>query len=142
MISGIHTILYSRNADAVRAFFRDVLKFRSVDAGSGWLIFAAPPAEIAVHPTEEHGSHELYLMCGDINRTVAMLKAKGVEFIGPITDERWGLLTHLRLPDGETLGLYEPRHPTAIGMRSTSRTRMKLASAKRTRVSPSKTRRR
>jgi predicted enzyme related to lactoylglutathione lyase len=116
MISGVHTILYSPRAEALRAFFRDVLKFRHVDAGRGWLIFAAPPGEIAVHPTDERGSHELYLMCTDIRKTVADLEKKGVDFTTPINEQGWGLLTHLKLPDGETLGLYEPRHKVAISM--------------------------
>ncbi len=123
MIGGMHTILYSKNADAVRMFFRDVLEFPSVDAGHGWLIFAAPPAELAVHPDEKGGSHELFLMCADIKTTVEKLRRKGIEFITPITEQTWGLLTRLKLPDGETLGLYEPRHPTAIRMRGTGRAR-------------------
>jgi predicted enzyme related to lactoylglutathione lyase len=116
MIAGLHTILYSKKADSVRAFFRDVLEFRSVDAGHGWLIFAAPPSEIAIHPTEERGSAELYLMCTDVEATVAKLKERGVEFTMPIKDQGWGRLTQLALPDGQPLGLYEPRHPTAIRM--------------------------
>ena len=114
MISGVHAILYSKDAEGVRAFLRDVLELPSVDAGGGWLIFALPPAELAAHPTESDGHHELYLMCDDINATVAELKAKGVEFTKEISDEGFGLLTALRLPGGGELGLYEPRHPTAI----------------------------
>ncbi len=114
MIFGMHTILYSKNADSVRAFFRDVLKFPSVDAGHGWLIFAAPPSELAVHPVEGPGYAELYLMCKDIDATVKKLKNKGVEFPSSITEQRWGRLTHIRLPDGQTLGLYQPGHPMAI----------------------------
>jgi len=116
MIAGLHTILYSKKADSVRAFFRDVLEFRSVDAGHGWLIFAAPPSEIAIHPTEERGSAELYLMCTDVEATVAKLKERGVEFTMPVKNQGWGRLTQLALPDGQPLGLYEPRHPTAIRM--------------------------
>jgi predicted enzyme related to lactoylglutathione lyase len=116
MIAGLHTILYSTKADSVRAFFRDVLEFPSVDAGHGWLIFAAPPSEIAVHPTEDRGSAELYLMCTDVEATVAKLKERGVEFTMPVKDQGWGRLTQLTLPDGQSLGLYEPRHPTAIRM--------------------------
>lgn len=118
MIGGVHTILYSKHVDAVRAFFRDVLEFPSVDAGQGWLIFAAPPGELAVHPAEGRSYHELYLMCTDIKATVERLKRRGVEFTMPITDQGWGLLSQLKLPDGETLGLYEPRHPMAIRMSS------------------------
>jgi hypothetical protein len=116
MIGGVHTIFYSKQADVVRAFFREVLEFPSVDAGRGWLIFAVPPAELAVHPSEERGHHELYLMCADVQAEVARLQAKGVEFPEPIKDQGWGLLTKLKLPDGETLGLYQPKHPMAIRM--------------------------
>lgn len=112
MFTGTHTILYSKNAEALRAFFRDVLEFPSVDAGGGWLIFAAPPGELAVHPSEGAGRHELFLMCDDIDDTLSRLKAKGVECT-PVTEERWGFLTYLSLPDGERLGLYEPRHQRA-----------------------------
>jgi hypothetical protein len=133
MIGGMHTILYSKNADSVRAYFRDVLKFPSVDAGHGWLIFAAPPAEIAVHPTEGRSYAELYLMSTDIERTVAELKGKGVEFVSPITVQRWGLVTQLKLPDGELLGLYEPKHPLSIKMKSPAKASPpKLKKKKRT----------
>jgi len=121
MIAGVHTILYSTHAEAVRAFFRDVLKFPHVDAGHGWLIFAAPPGELAVHPADEPGAHELYLMCTDIKATMAELERKGVEFIEPVSDQGWGLLTRLKLPDGEKLGLYEPRHKLAIKMKPARR---------------------
>ena len=121
MIAGVHTILYSTHAEAVRAFFRDILKFPNVDAGQGWLIFAAPPGEIAVHPADEPGSHELYLMCTDIKATMAELERKGVEFTEPVTEQGWGLLTHLKLPDGEKFGLYEPRHKMAIKMKPAAR---------------------
>jgi catechol 2,3-dioxygenase-like lactoylglutathione lyase family enzyme len=111
MITGAHAIVYSRDADADRAFFRDVLGFPSVDAGDGWLIFALPPAELAAHPADAGGRHELYLMCDEIEATVADLQAKGVEFTAPVSDEGFGLLTSLKLPGGGELGLYEPRHP-------------------------------
>jgi catechol 2,3-dioxygenase-like lactoylglutathione lyase family enzyme len=111
MITGAHAIVYSRDADADRAFFRDVLGFPSVDAGGGWLIFALPPAELAAHPADAGGRHELYLMCDEIEATVADLQAKGVEFTAPVSDEGFGLLTSLKLPGGGELGLYEPRHP-------------------------------
>ena len=111
MITGAHAIVYSSDADADRAFFRDVLGFPSVDAGGGWLIFALPPAELAAHPADPGGSHELYLMCDEIESTVAELRAKGVEFTAPVSDEGFGLLTSLKLPGGGELGLYEPRHP-------------------------------
>ena len=112
MITGSHVIVYSRDADADRAFFRDVLDFPHVDAGGGWLIFKLPPAEVAVHPVDGAPSHELYLMCDDVNATVADLAAKGVS-CAAVTDEGWGLLTSIRLPGGGELGLYEPRHPRA-----------------------------
>ena len=113
MIIGSHVIVYSRDADADRAFFRDVLNYPHVDAGGGWLIFKLPPAEVAVHPVDGAPSHELYLMCDDINSTVEDLTAKGVTGAA-VTDEGWGLLTTIRLPGGGELGLYEPRHPRAI----------------------------
>jgi catechol 2,3-dioxygenase-like lactoylglutathione lyase family enzyme len=113
VITGAHTIVYSRDADADRAFFRDVLGFDSVDAGDGWLIFALPPGELAAHPDEAGGRHELYLMCDDIDATAADLRAKGA-VVGESSDQGWGLLTSIRLPSGAELGLYEPRHPTAI----------------------------
>lgn len=112
MINGVHAVVFSRDADEVRAFFRDVLEFPSVDAGDGWLIFALPPAELAAHPTDGEGQHELYLMCDDVRATMDELTSKGVEFTQPISDEGWGLLTALRLPGGGELGLYEPRHPS------------------------------
>jgi catechol 2,3-dioxygenase-like lactoylglutathione lyase family enzyme len=112
MITGTHAIIFTRDADAVRTFFRDVLGFSSVDAGGGWLIFALPPAELAAHPTDEAGHHELYLMCDDVHATVDELERKGVEFSGPISDEGFGLMTAIRMPGGGELGLYEPRHPT------------------------------
>jgi catechol 2,3-dioxygenase-like lactoylglutathione lyase family enzyme len=111
VISGLHAVVFSEDAEATRAFFRDVLGFPHVDAGGGWLIFATPPAEVAAHPAETGGAHELYLMCDDIEATVAGLKEKGVEFTKPVSDEGFGLLTALKLPGGGELGLYEPRHP-------------------------------
>src|ERR687896_777819 len=100
MITGVHAIVYSDGAEQAREFFREVLGWSSVDAGDGWLIFALPPAELAVHPIDGHGKHELYLMCDDINATVAELKDKGVEFTEPVSDEGWGLLTAFALPGG------------------------------------------
>jgi catechol 2,3-dioxygenase-like lactoylglutathione lyase family enzyme len=115
MISGLHAILYSPDADKVRAFLRDVLGFKSVDAGHGWLIFDAPPTELAAHPTEdgEKPHHELYLMCDDLKATMSELAGKGVKF-GAITEARWGSVTSIHLPGGGELGLYQPKHPTAI----------------------------
>jgi catechol 2,3-dioxygenase-like lactoylglutathione lyase family enzyme len=113
MITGIHALLFSREADEVRAFFRDVLGFASVDSGGGWLIFALPPAELGIHPTEGSPHHELYLMCDDIEATARELAAKGVELARPISDERFGLVTAIKIPGGE-LALYQPKHPTAL----------------------------
>ncbi len=113
MITGAHTIIYSEDSDRLRAFFDDVLGFPSVDAGHGWLIFALPPAELAVHPADEATArHELYLMCDDLQATVQELETKGVELSRPVREERWGVITAIRLPDGGEIGLYEPRHPT------------------------------
>jgi catechol 2,3-dioxygenase-like lactoylglutathione lyase family enzyme len=116
MITGAHTVLYSPDADALRAFFRDVLGFPSVDAGGGWLIFALPPAELACHPTapEDSGRHELFLMCDDVEATVADLEAAGVEFVTPIADEGFGRMTRMRVPGGGELGLYQPTHPSPL----------------------------
>ncbi len=114
MITGAHAIIYTKDAAADRAFFDDVLGLPSVDAGGGWLIFALPPAELAAHPTEEDQHHRLYLMCDDVVATVGELQAKGVEFTGPVSDEGFGLMTAMKVPGGGELGLYEPRHPTAI----------------------------
>ena len=113
MINGAHAILYSHDADATRAALAKVLGTRSVDAGGGWLIFALPPAEIAIHPAEEGGRAELYLLCDDVAATVAALRAEGIEVARPISDQGWGLLTTIILPGGVELGLYQPRHPTA-----------------------------
>jgi catechol 2,3-dioxygenase-like lactoylglutathione lyase family enzyme len=112
MITGVHVIVYSRDPEADRAFFRDVLRFSFVDAGEGWLIFALPPSEAAFHPSEQNDQHELYFMCDDLKSTMESLKGKKVKF-GPITEQRWGTLTTLSLPGGGKIGLYQPRHPTA-----------------------------
>ena len=112
VITGAHSIIHTSDPDGVRAFFRDVLELPSVDAGQGWLIFALPPAEVAVHPAEGGDRHELYLMCDDIHATVGELQDKGVELTRPVSEERWGLVTAISLPGGGELGLYEPRHPT------------------------------
>ncbi len=114
MITGAHAIVFSRDADADRAFFRDVLGWRYADAGGGWLIFALPPAEVAVHPTQDPEHHELYLMCDDVAATVEELRARGVEVTQPVSDRGFGLVTAIRLPGGGELGLYQPRHPTPL----------------------------
>jgi catechol 2,3-dioxygenase-like lactoylglutathione lyase family enzyme len=112
MITGAHVILYSADADADRAFFRDVLEYPSVDAGHGWLIFALPPAELAVHPAAAAG-HELYLMCDDLDAFRERMAGLGVP-CGEPTTERWGTITSLTLPGGGTLGVYQPTHPSPI----------------------------
>ena len=111
MINGVHAILFTQDADALRAFLRDVLELPSVDGGGGWPIYGLPPAELAAHPSDESGRCELYLMCDDVHATVAALEAKGVELNRPVRDEGWGLVTAIDLPGGGELGLYEPRHP-------------------------------
>lgn len=111
VITGAHAIIYSRDANGVRALLSDVLELPSVDAGGGWLVFALPPAEVAAHPTEGAGRCALYLMCDDIQATVAELRGKGVELSRPISEERWGAATSIALPGGGELGLYQPRHP-------------------------------
>ena len=110
MIVGAHTILYSRDAEADRAFLRDVLKFTHVDVGHGWLIFGLPPAEIAVHPSGENDVQEFYLMCDDIRGFVAEMQRHGIA-CGELNDQRWGTLTHVTLPGGGKLGVYQPKHP-------------------------------
>ena len=116
MINGLHAILYARDAEATRAFFKDMLGWPHVDAGRGWLIFAAPPAELAAHPSEgEEERHELYFMCDDVKKTVAALTKKGVQFTQPITDRGYGLVTAFKLPGGGEIGMYQPKHPIAAG---------------------------
>jgi catechol 2,3-dioxygenase-like lactoylglutathione lyase family enzyme len=114
VIIGVHAIIFTSDAEADRAFFREVLDLPSVDAGGGWLIFALPPAELAAHPTDGDAHHELYLMCEDVRATIEELRAKGVEFTKEISDEGFGLLTKFRLPGGSEIALYEPRHPSPI----------------------------
>ena len=114
MINGVHAVVFSREADKVRAFFADVLGLAAVDAGGGWLIFALPPAELAVHPADGDGHHELYLMCDDIHATLAELRGKGVEVAREVSDQRWGLMAAIRLPDGSEFPIYEPRHPSPL----------------------------
>lgn len=114
MITGVHAIVFTQDPAGVRAFFRDVLDLPCVDAGGGWPVFALPPAELAAHPTDEQGHHQLYLMCDNIEATVEQLRSKGVEFTADIADAGWGLITTLRLPDGSELPLYEPKHPSPL----------------------------
>ncbi len=117
MFNGAHVILYSTAAEADRAFIRDVLGFANVDTGDGWLIFKLPPAEIAVHPKSESNSFEFYLMCDDIEKTLADLSAKGVTISRQVSEQRWGLLAAISLPSGADLPLYQPLHPTAYDLK-------------------------
>jgi catechol 2,3-dioxygenase-like lactoylglutathione lyase family enzyme len=117
VISGAHVVLYSNDAAADRVFLRDVLGFVSVDAGHGWLIFALPPAEVAVHPADapsgEQNLHELYFLCDDLQSELEGLRQKGVQ-CSNVQEERWGSLSRIRLPGGGEIGLYQPKHPTAL----------------------------
>ena len=113
MIIGAHSIVYSMNADADRAFFRDVLKLGSIDMGGGWLIFGLPPAEVALHPSDKNDVHEFYLMCESVEQLVAELEQHGVATT-PVADHGWGLVVHVTLPGGGKLGIYEPRHPRPV----------------------------
>jgi uncharacterized glyoxalase superfamily protein PhnB len=113
VIAAAHIVVFSHDAEADRAFLRDLLGTPHVDAGGGWLILKAPPAEVAVHPTDGPATQELYLVCDDIEATTAELSARGVELTGPVVDAGWGRLTGIRLPGGGTVGLYEAHHPTA-----------------------------
>jgi catechol 2,3-dioxygenase-like lactoylglutathione lyase family enzyme len=114
VITGMHAIVFSREAEKTRAFFADVLGLPSVDAGGGWPIFALPPAELAVHPADGDGRHQLYLMCDDIHATLAELQGKGADVAQEVSDEGWGLLASVRMPDGSEFPIYEPRHPSPI----------------------------
>ena len=119
MIIGAHVLLYSKDPDADREFFHDVLQLPSVDAGGGWLIFALPPAEVAVHPADDDsGAHRLlhtqfYLMCDDLSATIKSLEAKKIKCT-EVAKERWGIRTTIKLPSGGEIGLYQPTHPTAF----------------------------
>jgi predicted enzyme related to lactoylglutathione lyase len=114
MITAVHGLIYSRQSQAVREFLRDRLGWDHVDSGHGWLIFALPPAELAVHPTDGEPFVELYLMCDDIESTVAELTAKGVEFTEPVTEVGFGLVTRFKIAEGETLGMYQPKHASPL----------------------------
>ncbi|MEU6514829.1 VOC family protein [Streptomyces sp. NPDC046978] len=116
MINGAHMVISSRDAEADRVFLRDVLGWAHVDAGHGWLVFKAPPTEVAFHPAEGEPAHQLMLMCDDLDTTMSELQAKGVEFTRPVSEARWGRVTGFRLPGGSDIGLYEPYHPVAHGL--------------------------
>jgi hypothetical protein len=135
MITGAHSIIYSRNQDADRGFFRDVLKLTSVDVGDGWLIFGLPPAEVAVHPSEKNNVHGFYLMCDNVVTFVEDMRKNKIA-CSPVQNMGWGLLTRLTLPGGGQLGIYQPRHarpkPVTIGRvaRETKSTAVKRAKKK------------
>ena len=109
MITGIHLIIYSKDAEADKAFFRDVLKLTNVDVGNGWLIFGLPPSELAVHPSTDNEHHEIYLMCDDIKAFVKRIAEQKIT-CSEITNQGWGQLVHLTLAGGSKLGVYQPRH--------------------------------
>src|SRR5438477_8308038 len=109
MIIGAHSIIYSQKPEADRAFLRDVLALPKIDVGGGWLIFGLPPAEVAVHPSDQNDVHEFYLMCDDVEAFVVEMAARG-QACSPVQDQRWGLLTQVTLPGGGKLGVYQPRH--------------------------------
>jgi hypothetical protein len=115
MIIGAHSIIYSTNPEADRAFLRDVLKLTNVDVGGGWLIFGLPPAEVAVHPSDKNDVHEFYLMCDNVEAFVKEMKDRNIA-CSEIHNERWGLLTQVKLPGGGKLGIYQPRHPRPQAM--------------------------
>ncbi|HEY5242485.1 MAG TPA: hypothetical protein VIJ22_13495 [Polyangiaceae bacterium] len=130
MIHGSHVIIYSKDSDADRDFFRDVLGYPYADAGHGWLIFALPPAEVAFHPSESGGTHELYLMCDDMQRFLGEMRARGVPVAAP-SEQRWGVLTHVTLPSGGKLGVYEPKHASPLQARPSRRAPTRKPTAKK-----------
>ena len=121
MIIGAHSIIYSKEPDADRAFLRDVLKLPNVDVGGGWLIFGLPPAEVAVHPGDKNNVHEFYLMVDDVETLIAEMKKRNIA-CGPVHNQGWGLLTQITLPGGGKLGVYQPRHarPKAMSVKKTA----------------------
>ena len=126
MISGAHAIIYSKNPEADREFFRVILKFPHIDIGDGWLLFALPPTELAVHPAKRNGLHELYLMCDDIRAVVKRLRRKKVE-CSALSEEKWGTLVIANLPGGGKIGLYQPKHPLAHGRENRASSKRKNA---------------
>ncbi len=135
MIYGAHAIIFSKLPGEAREVLKTVLESRSVDAGGGWLIFALPPAEIAVHPTDGAPVHQVYLMCDDIEATITGLRAKGIKFTQAVQDQSWGRITAIALPGGGELGLYQPRHPLALARPTAgARSAAKAAAPKKGRV--------
>ncbi|HUL73733.1 MAG TPA: hypothetical protein VLT86_11565 [Vicinamibacterales bacterium] len=135
MISGAHTIIYSADADADRAFFRDILGLAHVDVGDGWLIFGLPPAEVAIHPSDENDEHELYLMCDDVEAFVAAMKAQNIA-CGPVQNQGWGLLTEVTLPGGGKVGVYQPRHARPASSKAPRRARRRATRAAKPKARP------
>jgi len=119
MINGGHVIIYSTDSEADRAFLRDVLELPSVDVGDGWLIFGLPPSEVAVHPSDNNGVQEFFLMCADIQAFVTAMNERDID-CEAVEDHGWGLLSRLTLPGGGKLKVYEPRHerPPAVDAES------------------------
>lgn len=138
MIIGAHALIYSKNAEADRAFLRDVFRLPHVDAGEGWLIFGLPPAELGVHPGEANDRHELNLMCSDIEEFVAEMALRGVT-TSPIENAGWGIITHVQLPGGGRLGVYQPRHSRPAATAPVAPSRVKNAKLPR-RAATDKTR--
>jgi hypothetical protein len=132
LINGAHAIIYSKRPEADLAFFRDVLSLPHVDVGGGWLIFGLPPAEVAVHPSKKNDSHELYLMCADIEALIAELARRGVR-CSAVSAQGWGLVTRVALPGGGKLAVYQPRHARPEGPRET-----RSAKARATKRRPAK----
>ena len=120
MIIGGHSIIYSTHPEADRAFLRDVLKLTHVDAGHGWLIFGLPPAELAVHPSKQNNLHEFYLLCDNVNAFTSEMKKHNIAF-DPVQDQGYGLITHVTLPGGGRLGVYQPRHARPKAMAAPKR---------------------
>ena len=130
MIIGAHSIIYSANPEADRAFLRDVLELTSVDVGGGWLIFGLPPAEVAVHPSDANDVHEFYLMCDDVVAFIGQMGKRGIA-CGPVQNQGWGLLTNVALPGGGKLGVYQPRHARPKPMRASHGAKPAKSAAKR-----------
>jgi hypothetical protein len=133
MIIGAHSIIYSKNPEADRAFLRDVLHLTNVDVGDGWLIFGLPPAEVAVHPSSKNDLHEFYLMSDDVEAFVAQMKKSRIG-CEPVQNLGWGLLTQLTLPGGGNLGVYEPRHarPKPMSVKKSLKGTTKTRTARKT----------
>jgi hypothetical protein len=133
MITGAHSIIYSKSPDVDRAFLRDVLNLPNVDVGDGWLIFGLPPAEVAVHPSDVNDVHEFYFICDDVEALVAEMRRRKIA-CAPIQNQGWGLLTQVTLPGGGQIGVYQPRHarPKSVRVRGRRKvTRRKAARARR-----------